>query len=109
MLFLTWNLTEKTSNQILNLYHVVTAEVEHGYASSLPGPFILESESYTQTRDLKQGLTTVVQSEINGAPSNYNPSNRRLKTNNRKPQGNRKEHTCIHLLILKSANHFGKV
>ena len=85
----TWNLTEKTSNQILNLYHVVTAEVEHGYASSLPGPFILESESYTQTRDLKQGLTTVVQSEINGAPSNYNPSNRRLKTNNRKPQGNR--------------------
>jgi len=67
-------------------------EVEHGYASSLPGPFILESESYTQTRDLKQGLTTVVQSEINGAPSNYNPSNRRLKTNNRKPQGNRSTH-----------------
>merc|ERR1712037_712540 len=58
-------------------------EVEHGYASSLPGPFILDPESYTQTRDLKQ-----VTSSVNGAPSN----NRRLKSINRKPQGNRSTH-----------------
>merc|ERR1712086_1007979 len=58
-------------------------EVEHGYASSLPGPFILDPESYTQTRDLKQVTSSVI-----GAPSN----NRRLKSINRKPQGNRSTH-----------------
>lgn len=73
-------------------------EVEHGYASSLPGPFLLDSapqQSYTQTRDLtNQGLTNILVSsdQINGAPSNDNPSNRRLKSNNRKPQGNRSTH-----------------
>jgi len=65
-------------------------EVEHGYASSLPGPFSLDLESYTQTSNLKS-----VTSNVNGATtsSNYNhPSNRRLKSNNRKPQGNRSTH-----------------
>jgi len=66
-------------------------EVEHGYASSLPGPFsisTLDPESYTQTRDLKQ----VTSLNVNGAPSNYPSNNRRLKSNNRKPQGNRSTH-----------------
>ena len=60
---------------------IMFIEVEHGYASSLPGPFILDPESYTQTRDLTKQVT----SSVNGAPSN----NRRLKSINRKPQGNR--------------------
>jgi len=81
-------------------------EVEHGYASSWPGPSsILDSlseslglemeESFTQTRDLKLGLISTSPSEINGGtPSTdlFNPSNRRLKSNNRKPQGNRSTH-----------------
>jgi len=63
-------------------------EVEHGYASSLPGPYLdLDHESYTQTSNLKQlalGLDS----------PNYN-SRRLTKTNNntsRKPQGNRSTH-----------------
>ena len=53
------------------------SEVEHGYASSLPGPFVLD-ESYNQTRNhLSIGV-------------NSNSSFKRLKTpNNKKPQGNR--------------------
>jgi len=55
-------------------------EVEHGYASSLPGPFVLD-ESYNQTRNhLSIGV-------------NSNSSFKRLKTpNNKKPQGNRSTH-----------------
>ena len=55
----------------------IFSEVEHGYASSLPGPFVLD-ESYNQTRNhLSIGV-------------NSNSSFKRLKTpNNKKPQGNR--------------------
>jgi MAX dimerization protein len=56
-------------------------EVEHGYASSLPGPFILD-ESYTQTSNHSIGMNS---------NSSYN-NTKRLKNNNRKPQGNRSTH-----------------
>jgi len=59
-------------------------EVEHGYASSLPGPYLDLDESYTQ----RSNLTTLA----NGLDSpNYN-SRRLTKSNNRKPQGNRSTH-----------------
>jgi len=55
-------------------------EVEHGYASSLPGPFVLD-ESYTQIKNQNS----------NGMPSMI--SSKRLKnSNNKKPQGNRSTH-----------------
>ena len=78
--FRNWNLTEITTFFSNFVSWSCFIEVEHGYASSLPGPFILDPESYTQTRDLKQVTSSVI-----GAPSN----NRRLKSINRKPQGNR--------------------
>lgn len=65
-------------------------EVEHGYASSLPGPFHLDESSlssFTQTKSL-----TNLASDANGLD---NPSSMRrlIKSNsNRKPQGNRSTH-----------------
>ena len=65
---------KKTQNSILDF---IISEVEHGYASSLPGPFVLE-ESYTQ---IKNQIS-------NGMPSMIN-SKRLKNSNNKKPQGNR--------------------
>jgi len=56
-------------------------EVEHGYASSLPGPFVLD-ESYTQIKNLNSN--GILPSMIN--------SKRLKNSNNKKPQGNRSTH-----------------
>jgi MAX dimerization protein len=61
-------------------------EEEHGYASSLPGPFTLDNSLFTQTSSLKLASSA---NGINESPLNL----RRLKqSNNRKPQGNRSTH-----------------
>jgi len=65
-------------------------EVEHGYASTLPGPFALDdSSSYTQISN--HTLVSSVSNLLSDHPSNFT-SRRLTKSNNRKPQGNRSTH-----------------
>lgn len=77
---------EKKSG-ILKILHFSNSEVEHGYASSLPGPFGLDESSFTQTSSLK--LASSLDSGINNHPSNYTSRRLNKSNNNRKPQGNR--------------------